>query len=75
MQLKQLKRNVIYSPSIKMDADIINDIINYQHSTSCTYLKDVNSKERNNGRDVSFSHLEVWQINFQLHDQEVTHAK
>ena len=29
MQLKQLKRNVIYSPSIEMDADIINEIINY----------------------------------------------
>ena len=46
MQLKQLKRNVIYSPSIKMDADIINEIINYWHSASCTYLKDANSKER-----------------------------
>ena len=29
MQLKQLKTNAIYSPSIKMDASIINELINY----------------------------------------------
>ena len=32
-------------------------------------------KNVNNGRDGSFSHLEVWRINFQLHDREDTHAK